>query len=511
MHKEKKFNCTNCNKSYAGKLCLDKHSKKCTSKSSTWLPIFDFSDDYFANEPDDYNLGEVPYTDYLEGIVTFRTNHKTSFKLMLININSLFAKKQHLLEWMNLNIDCICLNETKLDETVPESFIIHNNYKLIRRDRELGGRHGGGVLIAIRKEYRIISTFKHSDIELIHIIFSNGQHQCNLINCYRPPNNKMQIDDFIRHLENFLLSIDLSIPLFITGDLNFNLLSPISGKPLSTFMDNYSFKNFVNKPTRVHNNNKDTLIDVILHNSDMVRETDIIGCPFSDHKLVIAALNFSCLKIGPQKYLSRCITESSIQRIDDLIQSSATVFNGIHLLSEPESKLAFFQDKLINILNKTCPEKSIQRKSKLKAPPWFDRQLTDAKETRDKLYKLAEKTPGAYSASWSKNCDNWNNYKIARNQFNKLNRQKMTEYFKNKKITDFRNNRKFWTFYKSSIKLKYDDTGVECPNVVSNENLTANTSSEIADLFNVYFTSIESSSLTSYITVCFSACFGIYH
>ncbi|CAF1084798.1 unnamed protein product [Brachionus calyciflorus] len=63
------------------------------------------------------------------------------------------------------------------------------------------------------------------------------------------------------------------------------------------FTDNNDLINFVNKPTRIStkyykNLNKtkqsSTLIDVILHNADLIEATDVIHCPFSDHHFVVA-------------------------------------------------------------------------------------------------------------------------------------------------------------------------------------------------------------------------------
>ena len=51
------------------------------------------------------------------------------------------------------------LNETKLDDEIPDSFYTNKHYNSIRRDR--GSNRGGGVMVFIRIEYQIVKLVKH--------------------------------------------------------------------------------------------------------------------------------------------------------------------------------------------------------------------------------------------------------------------------------------------------------------------------------------------------------------
>ena len=49
-----------------------------------------------------------------------------------------------------LNIDVLILSESKLDQTIPNNLItIPGYHEPLRHDREINGRHGGGVLMYI--------------------------------------------------------------------------------------------------------------------------------------------------------------------------------------------------------------------------------------------------------------------------------------------------------------------------------------------------------------------------
>ena len=100
----------------------------------------------------------------LQQLIDFKTPNKMA--LLHLNINSLFNKIAEIDEILNLKLyDIVTLNETKLDEYVSQSFYKNVFYIIIRRDRGTGG---GGVLVFIRKEYKILNSFNSLDFEMIH-------------------------------------------------------------------------------------------------------------------------------------------------------------------------------------------------------------------------------------------------------------------------------------------------------------------------------------------------------
>ena len=82
--------------------------------------------------------------------------------------------------------------------------------------------------------------------------------------------------------------------IIITGDLNMDLLSD-KGQLLLSFMKQNNFVNSVPEATRVFESNmslKGNLIDVVLHNSDLIEQSSVFCFPFSDHKLVLTFCKF---------------------------------------------------------------------------------------------------------------------------------------------------------------------------------------------------------------------------
>lgn len=68
-----------------------------------------------------------------------------------LNINSLAGHIDELRIFMSsTQIDILCINETKCDSTISDHEICLPGFELIRRDRLINGRRGGGVCIYIR-------------------------------------------------------------------------------------------------------------------------------------------------------------------------------------------------------------------------------------------------------------------------------------------------------------------------------------------------------------------------
>lgn len=68
----------------------------------------------------------------------------------------------------------------------------------------------------------------------------------NFFPCYKPPS--IHEKDFINELENVMQTVDHSDPLFIDGDLNFDIES---NEYFDEFISSNNLVNFVKEPTRV--------------------------------------------------------------------------------------------------------------------------------------------------------------------------------------------------------------------------------------------------------------------
>ena len=74
-------------------------------------------------------------------------------------------------------------------------------------------------------------------------------------------------------------------------------LNDKKGNDLKKFLVDNQLKNYINGSTRIKQvfyeksqsfKTTKTLIDVIIHNQDLVLEAKTLNCPFSDHKFIMA-------------------------------------------------------------------------------------------------------------------------------------------------------------------------------------------------------------------------------
>ena len=106
----------------------------------------DDGDDTKTNDNENVNPLDpiTPTTDQYEKVYP----KLKGFKIGHLNIASLVKHKNELLVFLaKLPFDVICINETRLDDSIDNSEVKIPGYDLIRKD---GNRNGGGVAIYLR-------------------------------------------------------------------------------------------------------------------------------------------------------------------------------------------------------------------------------------------------------------------------------------------------------------------------------------------------------------------------
>ena len=320
-----------------------------------------------------------------------------------------------------------------------------------------------------------------------------------IMSCYKSP--KIKNADYLSAVNDFLLTRNLSIPLFIVGDLNMDLLNISKCSDLLEFMSFLNLNNYIQSSTRdayriIKSKNEiatsKTLIDVILHNSNLINSTHIYDHPLSDHKMIVA---FTDILKSKSVYTSANIdnhlnvfrlTEKSLNLIDEHFKLAnnyiTSLFNNI---DNPNDMWALLKNYIINAikLNSKSPKTRQKKKKKENSYPWFDNELFNLRNMKDKMY-----------AKWLKNKNNLAlkyEFDDMKNRFNLLYRKKMTNYFSSQTAKDIKNSKKFYQFYSSYIKLKSDGEVDKDINLMVNEQLLTN-KQEVANEFNKFFSNLNS-------------------
>ena len=128
------------------------------------------------------------------------------------------------------NIDVVIGNESHVDSTFLSSEILPSSYKIIRKDRSLGG---GGVFIGFRNTINISELSNpSSEAEMLwaklQILNNRPLYLCSF---YRPPNNNViPIATLNKSLSDIFRDETLQSPqIIVAGDFNLPSISWIDG------------------------------------------------------------------------------------------------------------------------------------------------------------------------------------------------------------------------------------------------------------------------------------------
>ncbi len=414
-----------------------------------------------------------------------------------MNIDSLIKKRDDILEIINKCLpDIFAFNETNLNEFIPNNPFAHSKYNLIRHDKITNGNAAGGILIYVSNCYSILFIKKFTNIEAIYVKLRLNNLILNFVSCYKNPKENSQV--FLDTLDEFLITTNLNEPLLIIGDFNIDLVKLKTKKLISNFMNGLELKNYMNESTRSvskFSNNKNqylnynTIIDLILHNSDLVYSTSAIDCPFSDHKLIVCNIDSSVMQKRSEnktKQISkRNLNQSSLNSIN-LLLNTEDLLSLLNTLNNPNAKWDLLKSKMLEVMDLISPTYQIKINLNFCQSPWIDNELRAAKSKRDSSYKLL-KIKCANDKSSLKYEEFITNKKFYENLLDR----KMIEFFKNKNMNDFKNSKLFYKFYSNHYSIKSDKSNSFFPSSITNGSVNYSNPSDISNVFNKYFTSLS--------------------
>ena len=113
------------------------------------------------------------------------------FKLANLNITSLVKHIDELrILLADTPVDVLSIKETRLDDSVKDSDVCIPGYEIIRRDREINGRLGGGVCFFVRSNisYSLRPDLSIQQLENLCIEIRKPRSKPFLVvTWYRPP------------------------------------------------------------------------------------------------------------------------------------------------------------------------------------------------------------------------------------------------------------------------------------------------------------------------------------
>ena len=148
------------------------------------------------------------------------------FVMATLNINSLLGHFDDLKFFvLNSKIDVLAINETKIDSSVNDNEIHLPGFEVVRKDRSVNGRSGGGVCKYLRNNinYQISDDICVGQLECV-VIEIIRPHSRPFFVCtwYKPPNSAQ---DVFRQFESLVDKMDSEQKdFYLLGDLICNML-----------------------------------------------------------------------------------------------------------------------------------------------------------------------------------------------------------------------------------------------------------------------------------------------
>jgi len=421
------------------------------------------------------------------------TAFKNNFSVITLNIQSLQAKFNDLLEWIGelgnngWLPDLICLQEI-WQIADPSLFSLPNYHPLITKMRTLN--RGGGVGIYIKKNiaFRVLeqySLFSERLLEalVVEVTMQDG-YRATVGSIYRPgtlPPGKtftQQFADFSDTFSRLLSEMgDNGGSVYLYGDLNLDVLRCSENRFISDCIEtllSYGFLQIVTKPTRIGSESA-TVIDHIITNDISCCETLILCNALSDHFPVAHFLNVPNPSPAPKYVGARDFSDSAINRFRQALINYS--WNNVLEIGEAQTAFDAFYENFIELFNLYFPisQKKINPKYN-KIQPWYTLGLLTSRKTKIKLNQKFRRNPTP--ANKLKSCN-------FRNIYNKLVREAKKMHFQAKLAEHSNNLKKTWQIVYNAIR-KTASKGPGCVSLLVN-NQQINDPRVIAESFNHFF------------------------
>ena len=289
----------------------------------------------------------------------------------------------------------ICINETKLDDSIDDSLVHTDGYAIIRKDRN---KHGGGVALYIHQNinFELKGELMCDEIESISVQIKNGKFKPFIVtSIYRPPGKPVSYFDKLEYLFGQLESQNKEF--IILGDTNcgFDTPSVNNTKHLNNILNSFGYSQLIKKPTRTTSTTS-TIIDHIMTNRpEIISGSGVVPCGIRDHDALYLIRNIRAPKLKtPPKVLN--VRNYKLFKIKNFQSDLKTIpMEHIKLVSKDTNEVwlrwkAFF----LNILNKHAPVASIRVKGN--SLPYVTSELRAMIRTRDYLRAKANKTGSTY-------------------------------------------------------------------------------------------------------------------
>ena len=231
----------------------------------------------------------------------------------------------------------------------------------------------GWVSLLISDEFIFCELTEYSmlteHIECLFAKITNNDLICIIGIVYRPPNSN--ISQFIDNM-SYILSKISSLPCYISGDYNIDLLKHSSHIPTARFLEimySNSLVPMICKPTR-ETETTATLIDIVFTNNYSITDQFLLGIlttDISNHYVIFHVWD----KICPSKYQFQLVRLINDKRIETFKRAvSDTGWSILDQYENCDSYFKHFMDMYKTLYDQSFPAVKIKRRYR-NGLPWL--------------------------------------------------------------------------------------------------------------------------------------------
>ncbi|XP_059223744.1 uncharacterized protein LOC131997206 [Stomoxys calcitrans] len=363
--------------------------------------------------------------DLTANMIRILAGQRSGLKICHINAQSLNNKiDEFRFIFENSGLDAICVSETWLKETTPDSFIDLVGYTVYRADRP---RRGGGTAIYARDNLRTricARSVADDSIEYVFIELSATERKL-LLGCVYRPNNNIDIQPFLEVVEHLTITYP---DVIIAGDLNSNILLDSS---LTAQMSSLGLLPFNTSMPTHFSSSSSTLLDLFFVSeiSKVSLYDQLSASCFSNHDLIFLSYNFEIL--GREESYSyrdfNCLDHEALPSLISDIDWSL-----LYRMESIDDQVNFLSRNVCAVQDFVLPIKMRQICSKTK--PWFSADIRVAIESRNTAYRRWKRFRTSHLRE---------EYRSNRSRVNKLIRAAKINYYL-RRFTSAIGSRKTW-------------------------------------------------------------------
>ena len=375
----------------------------------------------------------------------------------------------------DLDSDIFAITETWFNDNISNSEVLNQNYIIYRRDRVVNcQKRGGGILLAVKKCHRSSLILTHDFSEIISVLIND----ILFILSYRPPGS--DVKEYVSNLNDVYMSAQSTYEnICILGDFNFPDLKWDASIYNHVHNDNAVFVDFINtyglvQLNTVPSNKFRHILDLVISNfPESFSEIKACEADFNTDHVI---LNFSVeTKESKKQQLAGRLVYNYKQADFDKIKQALNAADLSKVLSESENVHSAWENWLqtvSSIIEMHVPKLHIRDKN---LPEWFDKEVIHLRNIKNTAWRRAHLKNT--HASWAK-------FRKVRNKIVNLVRQKSKKFINDLGFSVKENPKRFWSFVKSKTKSS------SVPSDIIWGDKHADTSHDIAKLFNEYFVSV---------------------